>query len=67
MLLDVTLHLQVREGLWKTEKALADLEMRQYQHNKERAANLQQHTGKFETFKQQMEVSYTAMQSINVT
>ncbi len=47
---------QVREGLWKTEKALADLEMRQYQHAKEHSANLQKHKGKFETFKKQMEV-----------
>ena len=48
---------QVRNGLWKTEKALADLEIRQYKHAKERDALHKEHQGRMAKFKKRMEVA----------
>ena len=55
---------EVRNGLWKTEKALADLEIRQYKHGKERDALHKEHERKLNKFKQRMEVALTLIHEI---
>jgi hypothetical protein len=55
---------EVRNGLWKTEKALADLEIRQYKHAKEREMMHQQHENKMKKFKARMEVALTLIHQI---
>jgi len=55
---------EVRNGLWKTEKALADLEIRQYKHGKERDALHKEHEQKLNKFKQRMEVALTLIHEI---
>jgi hypothetical protein len=46
---------EVRQVLWKTEKALADLQIRQYKHAKERKEAEDEHKDKFAKFKERME------------
>jgi len=55
---------ELRNGLWKTEKALADLEIRQYKHGKERDALHKEHEQKLDKFKQRMEVALTLIHQI---
>jgi len=55
---------EVRNGLWKTEKGLADLEIRQYKHGKERATMHKEHEGKLKKFKARMEVALTLIHQI---
>jgi hypothetical protein len=55
---------ELRNGLWKTEKALADLEIRQYKHGKERDALHKAHEEKLDKFKQRMEVALTLIHQI---
>ena len=55
---------QVRNGLWKTEKALADLEIRQYKHAKERDALHKEHQGRMAKFKKRMEVALDLIHTI---
>jgi hypothetical protein len=57
---------EVRQGLWKTEKALADLQVRQYKHSKEVAEAHDEHTDKFATFKERMEGALDLIHKIQV-
>jgi hypothetical protein len=54
----------VREGLWKTEKALADLELREYDHGKKIASSRADQNKKFSEFKTQMESAITLIHQI---
>ena len=58
--------IEVRNGLWKTEKALADLEIRQYKHGRERAMMHAEHEQKLDNFKERMEVAMTLINEIQV-
>eukprot|EP00292_Cryptomonas_paramecium_P011536 CAMPEP_0113666134 /NCGR_PEP_ID=MMETSP0038_2-20120614/2697_1 /TAXON_ID=2898 /ORGANISM="Cryptomonas paramecium" /LENGTH=314 /DNA_ID=CAMNT_0000581575 /DNA_START=222 /DNA_END=1163 /DNA_ORIENTATION=+ /assembly_acc=CAM_ASM_000170 len=55
---------QVREGLWKTEKALADLELREYDHTKQLATTSAIPKAKFDLFKSQMQSAMTLIHQI---
>eukprot|EP00960_Hanusia_phi_P029271 747863-Hanusia_phi.AAC.2 len=55
---------EMKNGLWKTEKALADMEIRQYKNSKEREAAHQAQNQRLDKFKKRMEDALTLIHQI---
>ena len=55
---------ELKNGLWKTEKALADMEIRQYKNSKQREATHKAQNQRLDKFKERMEGALTLIHQI---